>query len=209
MFLFVTNGQQLLFAQISINNVVGNKILNTEGYEGIEGSPFFNQEWLEAEVIFSNGNLAKIEFAKYDMFLDQLFYADTKNGKDFAFSDPIVAFTLRNTVFQNNFPSIGNFTNKSYYQVITKRKISLLKKEENTVSERTAFGTPSIRYFKKIIRFYIFDGFKMKILKLDERSIVDALSLKKDDLVQFVNSNKLNLKNEVDLKVVFENFAKQ
>ncbi len=208
LFFFVVICPKLGFGQVSINNVIGNRILNTQGYEGIEGSPFFNQDWLPAEVIFYDGKKAKVEFAKYDMFLDQLFYTDSKNGKDFAFRDPIHVFTLRNSVFQNNFPPIGDFTSASYYQVIAKTKFSLLKKEENTVNERTAFGTPSIRFFKKVTRFYQYDGQGMSILKLDYQSLADAFKVKKQDVMHFANSRKLNLKNEIDLKAIFENFVK-
>ncbi len=199
---------QFSFAQISINNVMGNKIRNTEGYEGIEGSPYFINDWLTAKVIFASGVKGEVEFARYDLILDQLFFSNAKKVDVFAFAEPVTAFTLRGAVFQNNFPSIGNFTKDNYFQVIVKGKFSLLKKEENLVSERTAVGTPSVRYFQKIPRYYIYDGAKMSIVKTDSKSIAPALNVKKEDMDRYAKENNLNLKNDSDLKIIFEYFSK-
>ena len=199
---------QFLFAQISINNVMGNKIRNTEGYDGIEGSPYFNKDWLAASVIFASGTEGKVEYARYDLFLDQLFFSDSKQIEEFAFVDPIRAFTLRGAIFQNNFPPIGNFNKNSYFQVIAKAKFSLLKKEENTIGERTAVGTPSIRYFRKNMRYYVYDGVKMVLVKQDSKSLGEALGVKKEDIERYAKENNLNLKNDLDLKSIFEHFSK-
>lgn len=199
---------QFSFAQISINNVMGNKIRNTEGYEGVEGSPYFSKDWLGAKVIFASGVEGSVEYARYDLILDQLFFSNVKQIEVFSFADPISAFTLRGAVFQNNFPAIGNFTKDNYFQVIAKAKFSLLKKEENIVSERTAVGTPSVRYFQKIPRYYIYDGAKMAIVKPDSKSIAPALNVKKEDMDKYAKENNLNFKSDSDLKIVFEYFSK-
>jgi len=197
-----------VFGQVSINNVMGNKIRNTEGYEGIEGSPYFNNDWLPATVIFASGTEGKVEFARYDLFLDQLFFTDSKHLEEFAFTDPIRAFTIRGAVFQNNFPSIGNFDKSSYFQVIAKGKFSLLKKEENVMGERTAVGTPSVRYIKKNVRYYVYDGAKMMLVKLDFKSLAEALATKKENLEQYAKEHSLSLKDDLDLKNIFEHFSK-
>lgn len=205
---FSVFSHQCLFAQVSINNVVGNKIRNTEGYDGIEGSPYFNKDWLAANVIFDSGVEGKVEYARYDLFLDQLFFSDSKQADEFAFVDPIRAFTLRGAVFQNNFPPIGNFNKNSYFQVIAKTKFSLLKKEENTMGERTAVGTPSIRYFRKNTRYYVYDGTKIALVKQDFKSLGEALGVNKEDLEQYAKKSNLSLKNDLDLKSIFEHFSK-
>lgn len=197
-----------LYAQISINNVMGNKIRNTEGYEGIEGSPYFIKDWLAVNVIFASGVEGKVEYARYDLFLDQLFFSDSKQVEEFAFVEPIGAFTLRGAIFQYNFPPIGNFNKSSYYQVIAKAKFSLLKKEENIIGERTAVGTPSIRYFKKNTRYYIYNGNTMVVVKQDSKSLAEGLGVKKEDLDKYAKENSLSFKNDLDLKVIFENFSK-
>lgn len=197
-----------LYAQVTINNVAGTKIRNTDGYEGVEGSPYFNKEWLSGQVVFTSGKEAKMDFLRYDMLEDKLFFSDEKKVAEFGFVDQIRAFTIRGAVFQNNFPSIGNFNAENYYQVIAKGKFSLLKKEENTIGERTAYGTPSARYFKKNTKYYIFDGGKMTVVKTDSKSLAEALGVKKEDIEKFAKENKLDLKNDVELKTVFENFSK-
>ena len=187
---------------------MGNKIRNTEGYEGIEGSPYFSNEWLAAKVIFGSGVEGEVEFARYDLILDQLFFSNAKKVDVFAFAETVRAFTLRGAVFQNNFPSIGNFSKDNYFQVIAKAKFSLLKKEENLVSERTAVGTPSVRYFQKISRYYVYDGVKMFVVKPDSKSIASTLNVNKEDIDKYIKGNNLNLKNDSDLKMIFEYFSK-
>ncbi len=199
---------QFSFAQVSINNITGDKILNTEGYEGIEGKPFFRDEWLPGKVILASGLEYNVEFVRYDLLLDKLFFSDSKQLKVFSFTDPIRAFTINGAIFQNNFPSIGNFNQDTYFQIIVKSKLSLLKKEENNIKERTAVGIPSIRYIKKNTRYYVFDGTKMILIKLDSKSFATALNVKKEDIDKYVEENNLNLKEDSDLKMTFEYFLK-
>ena len=201
-------GDRLYAQVVSINNVPGTKIRNTDGYEGIEGSPYFNKDWLSGQVVLVSGKEAKMDYLRYDMLEDKLFFSDEGKQAEFAFAEPVRAFTIRGAVFQNNFPSIGDFTAANYYQVIGKGKFSLLKKEANTIGERTAYGTPAIRYFKKNTKYYIYDGKKMAIVKTDSKSLAEALGVKKEDIEKYAKENKLDLKNDAELKTVFENFSK-
>lgn len=198
-----------LYAQVvTINNIPGTKIRNTDGYEGIEGTPYFNKDWLSGQVVLASGKEAKMDYLRYDMLEDKLLFSDEKKAAEFAFAEPVRAFTIRGAVFQNNFPNIGNFNANSYYQVIGKGKYSLLKKEENTIGERTAYGTPAVRYFKKNMKYYVFDGSKMAVVKTDSKSLAEVLGAKKEDIEKYAKENKLDLKNDADLKAVFEHFSK-
>jgi hypothetical protein len=196
------------FAQVSINDIKGNKLRNTEGYDGIEGSAYFYPEWKSGEVIFASGKQAKMDFLKYDLVEDRVFFSDESKKAEYNFTEPVRAFNISGAVFQNNFPAIGNLNKDSYFQVIAKGKSSLLKKQETVIGERTQVGLPPGRYFKKMLKYYVFDGQKMAVVKIDAKSLAEVLNIKKEQIEQYAKEKDLNLKDDLGLKSVFEYFSK-
>lgn len=197
-----------VFSQVSINDIKGSKIRNTEGYEGIEGSPYFNTEWLKGEVVLSSGKQAKLDYLKYDMLADRVFFSDQAKGQEFDFAEAVSAFTLRGVVFQNNFPSIGIYNKESYFQVLAKTKLVLLKKEVITINERVQYGTPSARFFKRMTKYFVDNGAQMLLLKPEAKSIAKVLGVDIKEIEKYINAKDLSLKEDIALRDVFENFSK-
>lgn len=201
----LTNG---LLAQVFANNIAGEQLRYTLGYEGIEGSPFFNDKWLGGRVVFVSGEVADMDFIRYDMLEDKLFFLN-ENKEELLFKKAVSIFILRGAVFQNNFPVVGNLGPANYYQIIGKGQYALLKKDSFTIGQRTEYGIPPTRYFIKDTRYYVFDNKRMKSIKPDAKSLANVFGVKKEAITSYIDENKLDLKTDIGLKTVFEHFSKQ
>ncbi|WP_410222501.1 hypothetical protein [Pedobacter sp.] len=194
------------YGQVFINNIAGDKIRNTDNYEGILESPYFLDQWVNGEVIFESGNKAKIDYLKYDMMADQLIFTNEKKEAELNFKEPVKAFSLRGLFFQNNFPSYGNYTSKTYYQIIANGKLTLLKKIDVSIGERTRANMPTEKYFKRIPLYFIFKNNSIHDIKISAKTLSEEFGIDIRKVQSIINEGKFNLKNDTDLKKLFEEY---
>ena len=175
----------------------------------VEGNPFLFEDWKKGEVTLKNGEKYPIEKINLDASRDQFVYVVNDSLYEFSNNIRIVRIYGENhstdpssdMVFRTDInPDAANFV-----QVLTKGKVIIFceyikKPEGENYSNGIVKNTR--KYVLHPNYFSIIDGHSVPI-KFGSSALADLTSDKKDEVVAFVKTNHLKVKNEPDfLKAV-------
>ena len=172
-------------------------------YPDIKGSPYFNDEWLNGEIWKANGHKYQNLRLKVDLYRNIIFMNIHDTVYDMTDIADVVYFivhpdmndTSKKIFFSKTFsaPELKN----NLIQTLSTGKISLLKKENYTISE-TATGITNYRersFTDKII-YYILNGSTLfEIKKLNKKNF-ETLNLNTSKIEAFAKDNNLSYSDE-------------
>lgn len=181
-------------------------------YGNVEGSPYVVDTWLPGQAVTAGGKTYKMLQLKYDEVADMLIFLPEKGPDALQFAEPIKTFSLNGPnelVYLNGFPAIGKQTEKSYYQVIAAGNITLLKRNNKTVHDRKAFNTNLItQEFVDNVVYYLYKDGKITVFKKGKGALLEAMADKGSDVNKFLASNKVDFKQDQDLKKLIDYYNK-
>ena len=129
----------------------------------ISGSPYLLDDWSKGTVEQGNKVSYKDVDLKYNLYKDELFFKNPKDGSMLGFVLPVAGFSLaikdKLEIYRNGFPDIDNFTSKSYYQVLFDGGIKLVLKSTKTLIEIKPYNSPTTE--KKFVDnaiYYVFQN---------------------------------------------------
>jgi hypothetical protein len=169
----------------------------------IDGSPFLSEEWADGVATDNTGATYNARF-KYDVYKDQLIFAGD-NDAPMLITIPIATFTLKDRLYANGFPAYDKLTHNSYYQLLNKGKVELLKRNFKKVLEVTD-NTNSVvghRYEDNTSYFLYKDG-KITGFNPNKKNVLAAMSDKQVQVTSYAASNKLDFKKDADLTKLFD-----
>lgn len=178
----------------------------------IEGSPFYNTEWVTGMVTLNNQKRFDGVQLKVNLHSDNIHYfipeirservAASGMVSEVEFNEPVTNARVR---FRCGFPVIGNNDLKTFYQVLASGKATVLKQIKKTLIEEKAFNSATItRRFDTEKNYYVFSGNAMTKLKRTKSDIVALLGDQKSKIEEFIAANKLNTKSDEDLVRIFD-----
>jgi hypothetical protein len=169
----------------------------------VEGSPYFNDNWMKGNVVINGGGQYSGIYLKLDLYDNEVHFQDQK-GNEMIATIPIQKVFLVDTAAQRVYNFInGEFIQansrvKGWYQLLSEGKALLLKKFNKQMQEFKPFGSATVE--QSIItssRYYILsDGKFTEIKKIKE--IAGILIDKKTEITQYVKSNNLPGKTDPD-----------
>jgi len=167
------------------------------------GSPFFDPEYLPANIVLATGQRYENVFIKINLLSNEVIYK-TPEGKELAVLPAIKLVELNKNgnllFFEYGFPVFEKQNHKTIYQVLTKGKVSLLKYFFVQVTEAKPYGSATmLRTIEKFPRLFLYD--QSMSLKKAPKSNEDLLSLYKEDgtkLQSILQKNNLKIKKEED-----------
>ena len=143
----------------------------------ISGSPYLLDDWLKGTVELGNKVSYKDVDLKYNLYKDELFFKNPKDGSMLGFALPVAGFSLaikdKLEIYRNGFPDIDNFTSKSYYQVL----------------------------FDTI--YYVFQNNVMTKFKPSRKDFLELFKSKSTEIGDFIKNENIDLKKNADLTKVF------
>ncbi len=190
-------------------SVGGKPILTTDNFKVVEGSYFFNEEWMSAIIVLNNGAQYKNIRAKLDLVKGSLHYQD-QFGINFIADPNIKEIVLTDTAADINYRFIDaaavtgeKITKKQqWYLWLSSGKASLYKLFEKQVNELRPYGSATteirIQTIEKYFIYYNETFYGVKKLK----EIPSVLASKKSELDAFLKSDKLMSLNSQDDKFV-------
>ncbi|MEO7531797.1 MAG: hypothetical protein ABIS69_10310 [Sediminibacterium sp.] len=193
--------------QLFISDVNGRPVVNR--YPDISGSPYFNTEYKFASVILENNK----KFANIKMRLDlvaQEIYFIASNGveafieagkvKEIAYYDTSSDGKIIAYKFQSGLPAIDKQTERNFYQLLAEGHCSFLKSSIKKISEKKSELSGEVtKEFETYENYYLFINGEMKRLKKDKEFILAELADKQAQMSQYIQSQKLNPKNNEHL----------
>ncbi len=191
-----------------IQDISGKPVL-TKNYLNIKGSAYLYNDWQKGIVKLNNGKVYKNVFLKYDLVNDELFFKKPSSDEILGFVDDIFEFSITTDVktlnFKKGFPPAERFTKNSFYEILQGVTVTLLKKQTKVILETKAYNAASTdRQFDENIAYYVFINNKTERIKKDKKSLIAALSDKKDAVEEYINKEKLKFKTDEELIAVIK-----
>jgi hypothetical protein len=182
-------------------------------YDDIKsGNPYVVRDWGMGKIVTNGTGEIDGFLLKFDEVGEELLVmGEGDTVKNFA--EPILAFTIKDSlkdrVFVSGFKPTKNSNSNTYFEVIADGKIKLLKKNYKRISEYKEYSGTIAKIIKDDIQYFVVgEDNEPKQIKLDQKSILVALSDKASFIDEYIKSNKINFKEEADLVSVFQFYNK-
>lgn len=209
----------------STGQIIGsgpNGMVNTidHRYEGLRGTPYFLPDWTKGQIEMSAGQNYTSVPLKFNAYQQQLVLLRTWAGNDSILvdADQVKRFTLKNGdgqlyVFKRHptARTTDQTLKNGYFLVLYEGKNALLKRVAKTFKPAD-YKNPyanNVRYdeFRDVFSYYLLkpDQTLMKI-KLSDKSLIDALGDRKDDLKTFVKQENLSIRTENDAILLMKKY---
>ena len=167
------------------------------------GSPFFDPEFLPANIVLATGQRYENVLIKINLLSNEVIYK-TPEGKELAVLPAIKLVELNKNgnllFFEYGFPVYEKQNQKTIYQVLTKGKVTLLKYYFVQVTEAKPYSSATmLRTIEHFPRLFLYD--QSMSLKKAPKSNEDLLSLYTADapkLKGILEKNNLKIKKEED-----------
>lgn len=188
--------------QISITDVNGRPFENR--YADVAGTPCFIAEYKFANIALVQGRTFVNVKMKIDLVSQETRFVSS-NGvegyisagmvKEIKFADTTADGIIQYT-FRTGFPMIDKQNENNFYQVLADGKCGFVKSISKKVNERKSELSGEIaKDFETTENYYLFVKGEMKRIKKDKDFFLAELSDKQTAVNQFIQSNKLNVKN--------------
>lgn len=181
-------------------------------YDDIKsGNPYVVTDWRIGKITTNKEEIGEF-LLKFDEVEEELLVLGENNAvKNFAVT--IESFTIRDGIkerfFISGFKPTKNSNSNTYFEVIADGKIKLLKKNYKRISEYKEYSGTIAKIIKDDIQYFVVgEDNEPKQIKLDQKSILVALSHKASLIDEYIKSNTINLKEEADLVSVFQFYNK-
>ncbi len=185
-------------------------------YEGMQGTPYFIDEWLSGKLVFTNGDAGKkSHLLKYNTQTKELLMKRPQGDSIIVFPNQITAFTINDASKNVSYPFIkvenlkadGGTVPVCFLMVLYKNKSSLLKYVSKNVLKANYQGGYSAdrRYDSYVDNSQYFirksDNSLVKV-KVKKSSVLDALEDKKAEIEAYIKKENLSFKNDFDIAKV-------
>lgn len=167
------------------------------------GSPYFDTEFLPANIVLANGQRYENVSVKINLLSSEVIYK-TPEGKELAVLPAIKQVELNKNgeilFFEYGFPVYEKQNHKTIYQVLTKGKVTLLKYFFIQVTEAKPYGSATmLRTIEQFPKLFLYDP--SMTLKKAPKSNEDLLNLYEANatkLRSILEKNNLKIKKEED-----------
>lgn len=185
-------------------------------YEGMQGTPYFIDEWLLGKLVFTNGDAGKKNhLLKYNTQTKELLMKRPQGDSIIVFPNQITAFTINDVSKNVSYPFVkvenlkadGGTVPVCFLMVLYKNKSYLLKYVSKNVLKANYQGGYSAdrRYDSYVDNSQYFirkaDNSLVKV-KIKKSSVLDALEDKKAEIEAFIKKENLSFKNDIDVAKV-------
>ena len=181
-------------------------------YEGLRGTPYFLPQWNKGEIEMVSGQHYKEVPIKFDAFRQHLILLRTWAGNDSIIvnADQVKSFQLKNGdgqfyVFRHIPTAKTNdeLLKEGYFLVLYQGKSALLKRVVKSFRQadyKNPYSTGT-RYdeFRDVISYFLLKPDQtLEKVKLSDKSLIETLGDRKEELNAFVKQEKLSVKTEND-----------
>jgi len=179
-----------------------NKEFVAAQYTDVKGSPYFSDKWLRAKVYLNDQvwfDHLQVKFDQYNnSFImdwhDTVFQISSVVKQIILYRGPD---TLNGMIFKNGYAINEKINTKTYLQVLTEGKISLLKYPKKEMDDYTEYGDATkYKRFEEVNRYFIFvnDGFKEATLT--KKNLQDVLADKWTQVSEYLAKYKIDVRTQ-------------
>ncbi|MBO7496613.1 MAG: hypothetical protein J6T98_08660 [Salinivirgaceae bacterium] len=210
-FAMIVDAQGKLTKKSAIQHITGEPFVHY--YATIDGVPFYQGDWLTGSVTMKSGETYDGLQLRYDAFKDDLIYQNNvTNNVIIIDKNSIEQFTLTNPKVGKveTFKSLEHKNLKdlsgSYFAIILEDSLSVLKRyeaKEKQYSNVNMTLKKTGEFVHKTYR-YTWNGIELRAVPRFRRLLLRQYPQYKEDLRKFFFHNHIRMKNDDDVKLLYE-----
>jgi hypothetical protein len=176
----------------------------------IAGNPFLQEGWQLGSVVLPDNRRFDSVRIRLNLETQQVHFLNKDNKEIALFKGYIKIVVFYNGVpgeplgaaeYASGFPAIDQQDETSFYEVLSKGKLLLLKSQRKIISkEKNEFSGETRREYVSYDDYYIYGGNQMQRIRKDKSDFLNLVADKRDRMEAFINSNHLKLKSANELK---------
>lgn len=185
-------------------------------YEGIEGNPFFNENFRSSKIKLVSGLEFNNVIARLDLY-NQIVQIKLNGGDTIKMVLPgnIIEITFYDTIksqpnefiFQTGYPDIDNLNRNNFYQVLSDGKATLLKSSLKKINKiKNEMSGEMSSQFDIYEDHYLYVKYEMKRVKKDKEYILNLLADKRNELETYITNQKINFKSIDSIKKLIDHY---
>jgi hypothetical protein len=172
----------------------------------VNGTPYFSDNWMKGNVVINGGGSSNQGLSlKLDLVDNKVHFKDPK-GVEMVATTIIQKITLFDSITQEVFQFINSdfiqatpAPDAGWYQSLWEGNVSLFKKYHKAVQENKPYNSATIEHTIQTIPRYFVLYKNVFILIKKIKNIPEIFPDKKQELLKFIQDNKLSEKNEADI----------
>lgn len=178
-------------------------------YEGVKGTPYFNEEWKTGDVYFLDGTKIIQINIRYNIYQGELEFKNSTSGQIFVINRNMIdGFKINEQKDSLHFTYISlkpyKQGDKSIVQVLYEGKTRLLLKHKKAFKKADYQGAYAIgeKYdeYKDDKDYYLVtDSETIQKIRLNKKSVLKALGDNQSVLKEFASMNQIDFKNPGDI----------
>ena len=188
--------------QVSITDVNGRPFESK--YIDVAGTPYFTEHYKIAGIQLREGKRFPNVRTRIDLLAQETHFLSSNGVEGYISAGMVKEVSYADTTpagivfykFQTGFPAVDRQTENNFYQILAEGKCGLLKSITKSISERkNELSGEVVKEFETTENYYLFTKGIIKRIKKDKDFFIAELSDKQNQVIQFIQSNKLNFKN--------------
>lgn len=178
----------------------------------IKGTAFYSNDWTPGIVMFQQGQAANGLPLRFNIYNNKVYFQ--REGAQLEFTAPVKAFWLgtdTNTavLFRSGYTPIDKNTTETFYEVLAKGPVQLLKFRQKEIREFSPLNAPKEKQFEDIETFYVFlPNYRIERIKKNRNDVLKALPEHADAINKILEAKKVNVKSEEGLVMLFNELNK-
>jgi len=188
-------------------------------YGDIKGSAFYTDEWRKGYILLQDKRIAKDISLSFNAYENQIFYLRDSEALVLNAAVPVAEFGMYDnkedsnkiTIFRCGYPSIGRNDEKTFYQVLSGNRITLLKHYSKSIVQRNNYMSAPDKIFSDSEAWYIYKTAenKMVAIKKNKSALEEALPQYAGIIQSIIQQKNLKLKTENEWVSLFEELNKE
>jgi len=182
-------------------------------YEGIEGNPFFIENFRPSIIKLVSGLEFNNVIARLDLYKQVVHIKLNGDTIKMVLPGNITEIIFYDTVqslpneykFQTGYPEIDNLNRNNFYQVLSDGKVTLLKSSLKKINKtKNEMSGEVSSQFDIYEDHYLYVKYEMKRVKKDKEYILNLLADKRKELETYITAQKLNFKSMNSIKKLID-----
>ena len=180
------------------------KIILSNNYTDVDGSPYFPKDWIEGSITLKTGKSIAYNALRYNIITGNLEF--NYIGKPYDVTNSMNEFVLGSMKFRNGFPSTEKQKTETYYQILHDGKQKLLCHRAANVYIEQAYNSATKTKKLDVIETYYLqknDG-KLYEVKRNLKYFLAILGDKSNQLEEYCKKENIKLRSWNDAVKVLE-----
>ena len=182
-------------------------------YEGVEGNPFFNENFRSSTIKLVSGLEFNNVMARLDLYKQIIQIRLNGDTVKMVLPGNIIEIVFYDTVqsltneykFQTGYPEIDNLNRNNFYQVLSDGKITLLRSSIKKINKfKNEMSGETSSQFDIYEDHYLYVKYEMKRVKKDKEYLLNLLPDKRKELEIYITAQKMNFRSMDSIKKLID-----